>query len=417
MNQCKTKSIYRSSSSCCIIRAKVRCEMEKEYVLQQQVTILNSKPSTQFRLDALSRDGNEHRSYAKSVILTDKSILTVLERDMYIDRTFIERILDSLQEIMQEVNRQKMSLLLHVNCKNTVRFFENHTLNRLEERILRVVLRNQHGASFLSDVPLFKCQGESDSAVVKICNEALRNIALCANKHDDIIKGHITHCVLAPQAAAYLFHEIVGHLFEYDYLSSGQCIFNMNHLGADLFPKCITVIDDFEVMEDYGVCFGQYDDRGQPLKKTIVVQNGKVCNAIKTRRVDTIQNNPLYRMYNLFLKENNNGLTQSEMIQKIDSGILIRNATAGSVNPLTGQFSLNASNCAFIKNGKLLCEISDFVISTDLQKVIESIEQVGKDISFFPSQCSKKGQIITVGTGAPSVLLSATSVLEDGLWT
>ena len=84
----------------------MRCEMEKEYVLQQQVTILNSKPSTQFRLDALSRDGNEHRSYAKSVILTDKSILTLLERDMYIDRTFIERILDSLQEIMQEVNRQ-----------------------------------------------------------------------------------------------------------------------------------------------------------------------------------------------------------------------------------------------------------------------------------------------------------------------
>lgn len=82
MNQCKTESIYRSSSSCRIIRAKVRCEMEKEYVLQQQVTILNSKPSTQFRLDALSRDGNEHRSHAKSVILTDKSILTVLERDM-----------------------------------------------------------------------------------------------------------------------------------------------------------------------------------------------------------------------------------------------------------------------------------------------------------------------------------------------
>lgn len=116
-------------------------------------------------------------------------------------------------------------------------------------------------------------------------------------------------------------------------------------------------------------------------------------------------------MFNLYLEANSSGPSQNDMIASVDEGIYVGGAAAGNVNAYSGTFCLYLRNCRLIKSGKLAENLSDFTLLCSIQKVIERIELIGNDLQFFPSQCRKSGQTVTVGTGGVPILIAS-----DGLW-
>ena len=385
--------------------------MPNEYRIEHISSFINGEVSTTLQLDSASRMNAQGEDFFCSKDLNSS-----------ITRMLIEKLHDG-GNALQEINRLFITKnkkaddlgLFFSAClidKFLLREFDSRCSNESEEHVFRIIARNKQGSTWLRDLPFSTNIVKNLDMVSTIIEEIATNTIFQKNCH--VVQPNAKDyplVILSPQASAYLFHEIVGHLLEYDFLYSGRSFFKISDIGKRLFPKYVNIIDDPFVMSKYGVSFGKYDDSGKELKKTTVISEGKLISGIGTKRVDTILNQPLYRMYNLYLAASPNGPELKSMIKSVASGIYVGTSASGNVNPYNGRFSLRCNNCQIIRNGHLMESINDFSINSSIEKAMESIEAIGSDLEFFPSQCSKQGQLITVGTGGVSILINSYGLL------
>ncbi|WP_409967697.1 metallopeptidase TldD-related protein [Bengtsoniella intestinalis] len=214
--------------------------------------------------------------------------------------------------------------------------------------------------------------------------------------------------IFSPQAAAYFVHEIFGHMLEYDYVKSQNSIYSEKQVGTKLFHDDITVIDDPHQGFRIGLYFGEYQHNGKKLVPQMLIKDGVLLDFVKASRVDKIQNAPSNRMHILYLDKNHSGKNLNTLIQETKEGYVITTIDNAFIHPTTGAFHLQCRNCYKIHNGKKTGIIPAIVLQGHSGDILSNTLHVGSDLEFFASQCGKNGQILSVGTGAPSLLLNSS---------
>ena len=221
--------------------------------------------------------------------------------------------------------------------------------------------------------------------------------------------------IFSPSAAGMLFHETIGHALESDFFIEENC-FLRDFYNSKVFPEILN-LDDIPL-------FRRFDDDGNMCNNVTLIEKGKIVgllyneilsnannsnitgNGIKSRDCDVV----IPRMRNL--KVRNGTDTIEDILHSTNKGIYIENIHCGDINIGTGEISLLIDNAYLIENGKKTSKIKDFTYYGNALEIIKNIKMIGNDYDYKIDKCNKKGQLITVGYGSPTIKIEMMDVLR-----
>lgn len=220
--------------------------------------------------------------------------------------------------------------------------------------------------------------------------------------------------IFSPSAAGMLFHETIGHALESDFFIEENC-FLRDFYNSKVFPEILN-LDDIPL-------FRRFDDDGNMCNNVTLIEKGKIVgllyneilsnannsnitgNGFKSRDCDVV----IPRMRNL--KVRNGTDTIEDILHSTNKGIYIENIHCGDINIGTGEISLLIDNAYLIENGKKTSKIKDFTYYGNALEIIKNIKMIGNDYDYKIDKCNKKGQLITVGYGSPTIKIEMMDVL------
>ena len=221
--------------------------------------------------------------------------------------------------------------------------------------------------------------------------------------------------IFSPSAAGMLFHETIGHALESDFFIEENC-FLRDFYNSKVFPEILN-LDDIPL-------FRRFDDDGNMCNNVTLIEKGKIVgllyneilsnannsnitgNGFKSRDCDVV----IPRMRNL--KVRNGTDTIEDILHSTNKGIYIENIHCGDINIGTGEISLLRDNAYLIENGKKTSKIKDFTYYGNALEIIKNIKMIGNDYDYKIDKCNKKGQLITVGYGSPTIKIEMMDVLR-----
>ncbi|MHA1737452.1 MAG: TldD/PmbA family protein [Candidatus Heimdallarchaeota archaeon] len=226
-------------------------------------------------------------------------------------------------------------------------------------------------------------------------------------------------------------HEAAGHSAEGDFLRTAGVL--RNKLGKKLAPEFVNLIDDgtLEYVPNYKArTFGfmKYDDEGVPVERTEIFKDG-VLNTYLTDRATAAYHNlkptgncraefyssfPIVRMRNTYLEASKGfNLSEEEVVELIDNGLLLKRGGGGQVDPIRGTFNFGTGEVYEIHNG----EVGELRKATTISG--NTLETLGKllgisnhmtDPSGNVGFCGKDGQSAPTGTGGGYCAVSNMTV-------
>ena len=221
--------------------------------------------------------------------------------------------------------------------------------------------------------------------------------------------------IFSPSAAGMLFHETIGHALESDFFIEENC-FLRDFYNSKVFPEILN-LDDIPL-------FRRFDDDGNMCNNVTLIEKGKIVgllyneilsnannsnitgNGFKSRDCDVV----IPRMRNL--KVRNGTDTIEDILHSTNKGIYIEYIHCGDINIGTGEISLLIDNAYLIENGKKTSKIKDFTYYGNALEIIKNIKMIGNDYDYKIDKCNKKGQLITVGYGSPTIKIEMMDVLR-----
>ena len=221
--------------------------------------------------------------------------------------------------------------------------------------------------------------------------------------------------IFSPSAAGMLFHETIGHALESDFFIEENC-FLRDFYNSKVFPEILN-LDDIPL-------FRRFDDDGNMCNNVTLIEKGKIVgllyneilsnannsnitgNGFKSRDCDVV----IPRMRNL--KVRNGTDTIEDILHSTNKGIYIENIHCGDINIGTGEISLLIDNAYYIENKKKTSKIKDFTYYGNALEIIKNIKMIGNDYDYKIDKCNKKGQLITVGYGSPTIKIEMMDVLR-----
>jgi TldD protein len=220
--------------------------------------------------------------------------------------------------------------------------------------------------------------------------------------------------ILAPDLAAIVMHEAIGHATEADLVLAGS-------VAADQIERLIgSPLINFT---DYAHTYAgkpcpqpvHVDDEGIEAENTSIIFNGVLKSYMNNRetamhfeqkptghaRAFTHADEPLIRMRNTVVHPGQSKIDQ--MIASIEDGYYLMKAGKGQADT-TGEFMFAVGTGFEIKNGKLGRVLRDTSISGLAFDMLKSVSMVGDEFKWDTSgyYCTKK-QMMPVGVGSPAI--------------
>ncbi len=210
--------------------------------------------------------------------------------------------------------------------------------------------------------------------------------------------------------SGYLFHEIIGHLFEYDLFSllpyDIKLILNLNKN----LNKNINILDSVKKhKKEIGI--GNYDDDGNPIKDFYLIEDGIIKNHIQTSKYKNNKNlygnskrshcytYTLPRMRSTLFKNNTNKIYNLNSKTSTNK-LIIENINFAFVNPNDGNFQIILENAIFqLTSLKQATNINKIFIKGNVKNIFNNICYIGNNFDYKISKCIKDEQIIKVITG------------------
>jgi hypothetical protein len=220
--------------------------------------------------------------------------------------------------------------------------------------------------------------------------------------------------VLAPAAAAVLFHELLAHPLEGDLLQRGASPFAGRH-GERLFALPIDVDDD-PLARHLPGSFA-IDDEGTGAHRRPLVRGGVLVGMLCDRssaaalggaagnaRRAGVHSPPRPRVSNLVVHAaagDHDGLRSAASIE-------IGSLAAGTVEPRTGVVSLAVRSAWALRRGRRTHPLAPFALAGTVAAVLTGVETVvgPGEATAEPGWCSKDGEVVPTGAVAPWVLLA-----------
>ena len=193
-------------------------------------------------------------------------------------------------------------------------------------------------------------------------------------------------------------------------------------IGKRVAKSEVTIVDDGTNDRLRGSI--NIDDEGAVGQRTVLVEDGILRSYLHDRisakhygvdstgsgRRQSFRYPPNPRMRNTYMESGPH--TKEEIIASIDKGIYAQQFNNGEVRIGAGDFTFYLRQGRMIENGKLTSMIKDANLIGNGPTVLESIDMVGNDKSYYSGggNCGKDGQFVPVGFGLPTVRAGGISV-------
>lgn len=184
-------------------------------------------------------------------------------------------------------------------------------------------------------------------------------------------------------------------------------------MNKQISRDCISVVD--APLES--LC-GTCSDDGVVKKEQFIIRDGVLCGLLsdtfysslygcvdtgngRTERYDRL---PIPRMHNTYLM--NGASNPNDMAAAIKYGVVVNDIQGGSCDFSSGSFSFNIAHAYIIRNGEYVAQLRPFTIIANTLSFLNALVDVGNDLSFYGSVCGKKGQMLRVSYGAPTMMIN-----------
>jgi TldD protein len=217
-----------------------------------------------------------------------------------------------------------------------------------------------------------------------------------------------------------LFHEACGHGLEADLVGKELSVF-AHQLGRQVASPLVTLIDDGTMGPEWGAL--AIDDEGHPTGRHVLIEDGILTDYMWDRlrarkegrpssgngRRESYQHLPMVRMTNTYLR--NGHEDPDEIVRQTPHGVYVAQLGGGQVNTATGDFVFGTTEAYLIENGEITEPLRDTNLIGNGPEVLRTIDVVGNDFAMgSPGTCGKNGQSVPVGTGQPTLRVSAMTV-------
>jgi len=244
--------------------------------------------------------------------------------------------------------------------------------------------------------------------------------ALINLEADEAPAGEMT-VVLGSGWPGVLIHEAIGHGLEGDFNRKKTSAFS-GLMGEMVASPICTIVDDGTIEDARGSL--NIDDEGNPTERTVLIENGKLCNYMQdnlnaklmnTRstgngRRESYSAQTIPRMTNTFMLAGEHD--QGEIIESVDKGLYAKNFGGGQVDITSGKFVFSASEAYLIENGKVTNPVKGAMLIGDGPSALHQVSMVGNDLALDPGigSCGKDGQTVPVNVGQPTMRIEKLTV-------
>ena len=216
-----------------------------------------------------------------------------------------------------------------------------------------------------------------------------------------------------------LFHEACGHGLEADHIVKDASVFR-GRLGTKVASPLVTLVDDGTVGESWGT--STIDDEGRPAQRNVLIENGVLTDYmwdyLRARkegressgngRRQSYQHLPMVRMTNTFLLAGTED--PDEIVAQTPFGVYVAKLGGGQVNTATGDFVFGMTEAYLIEGGRITEPLRDANLIGNGPEVLLKIDAVADDFDMAPGTCGKDGQSVPVGSGQPTLRVTAVTI-------
>jgi TldD protein len=218
--------------------------------------------------------------------------------------------------------------------------------------------------------------------------------------------------ILDPRLTGLFAHEAFGHAAEADLVMEGASVLE-GMLGKQIASPNVTIIDDPTIPGSFG--FFQTDSEGVIARQKELLSNGVLNEYLHTLETASKLNlppngsarasnhhvTPLARMASIYVQPKDYAF--EELIEGV-TGIYMKGAEFGHVDPATGEFLFKAEQGWNVENGEIKEQLRDVALSGSTLEILKNIEAVGNDLVLIgPGHCGKRGQLVPVDDGGPHI--------------
>ncbi len=220
--------------------------------------------------------------------------------------------------------------------------------------------------------------------------------------------------LLAPAAAAVLFHELLAHPLEGDLLLRGSSPL-AGRRGVRLFTIPVDVDDDPTAPSLPGSFSA--DDEGVAARRRLLVRDGVLVGMLCDRasaaalggkpgnaRRATVHTPPRPRVSNLVVRCRRG---DADALRQ-DAAIEVTSLASGSVEPRLGLVTLAVRSAWALRRGARDQALAPFVLFGTIDEVLDGVRALAgpSQPTAEPGWCSKDGEVVPTGAIAPWVLLA-----------
>ncbi len=228
--------------------------------------------------------------------------------------------------------------------------------------------------------------------------------------------------ILDPRLTGLFAHEAFGHSAEADLVMEGASVLE-GMRGKQIASPNVTIIDDPTIPGSFG--FFQTDSEGVIARQKELLADGVLTEYLHTLETASKMNmspngsarasnhhvTPLARMGSIYVQPKDYSF--EELIEGV-TGIYMKGAEFGHVDPATGEFLFKAEQGWNVENGEIKEQLRDVALSGSTLETLRNIEAIGKDLVLLgPGQCGKRGQLVPVDDGGPHIRVK--DVIVGGL--
>ena len=206
--------------------------------------------------------------------------------------------------------------------------------------------------------------------------------------------------ILPPSELGDMITSSVGSAVNGENCKYGRSLWK-DSVGEEVASACLDIVDDPAVRAPLSCVF---DDEGIPAERKPVIEGGVLkgflkdtyCggstgNGMRRSSVEAqgaYERTPAIKPINLVVKPGR--LTQDQIIEQTDSGILVEKFAWPEADELTGRFGLNVRCGYLIKKGEVVGTVNNALLMGNMLEAVKGIEAIGND----PAQMG----VITVPT-------------------
>lgn len=338
------------------------------------------------------------------LVVENQYLLDFLQGLDVMEWKVIFRAQRSRRIIINKSNKEKQNFFIHFSVLIKVRLKDHRNFIEVGEG-------GTHSPKFNQD------------GLISRVKEILDNHKL-AEKHRVELNDKVP-VILSAGDGGILFHEILGHALEADYIYMRRSPLSAADIGRLIMPKQVTVLTADGEDSFFGgqVC----DDEGETPKSPVLIEKGVLKNIISDSfykdlldikscghsRVEDFTSLPMPRMYALYLKPGN--FSPEELIASTPFGVYAREFGEGKINFDKNIFYFNIRDARLIEKGKRTVPLGNIVVRGDIFETLNSIDKIGSDFRYDKgiSYCHKNGQTVNVRVGQPSVKINNLYVTKD----